>query len=212
MTKLGSTLIGFLLFHWSDAIKLIFYKQQADKKSSTTSTKTGRLPSAIRNSGVAWFSFLLRGVCLSAAEFTLCISPRLVKLIVALCGAGSCGALSHAYQRLVMPGPSSYTAIRQAGPLWVHLEKLLCKLPLHSFIICLSLCQLLKVLGSTNISQSKQPRNNKWEKGQIILLLLQTEKFCDLPYWAGKSILWFWAGKDQLLLQTALCFHSPRAG
>lgn len=76
----------------------------------------------------------------------VCISLMLVKLNVPL------------FERREQPSPSPcppqagtarppsrYTVTRQAGPHWVHSEKLLCRLPPRSFIICPWLCEVLRV-------------------------------------------------------------------
>lgn len=211
MTRLSSPLTGF--FYWTDAVKLILCKWHPDKKGSTTSTKTGFGPHRPapslwhKNSGVAWFSFLLGEVCVSAAKFSLsvCISLTLVKLTILLYGA----------RQWLSPCP----CLPQAGtdpPQLCHHEADRTPLGAHREVtVQASTTQLhylpLAVPGaqctcSTNSSQAELTRNKKQEKGQTILLLLQTEKFCDLPHRAGKSAVWAYAGKRQLwlLLQALL--------
>lgn len=191
-------LLQAFFFFWTDAIKRILYKWHPDKKKgSTTSTKTGFGPYRPapslwhKTSGVAWFSILLREVCVSAAKFTLCVFlSRWWNELFCYLGQSSGWALLQACHRLALPDP----------PQLCHHEADRTPLGAHGEVtVQASTTQLhylpLAVPGaqctcSTNSSQAEQPRNKKQEKGQTILLLLQTEKFCDLPHRAGKSAAW----------------------
>lgn len=191
-------LLQAFFFFWTDAIKWILYKWHPDKKKgSTRSTKTGFGPHRPapflwhKTSGVAWFSILLREVCVSAAKFTLGVFlSRWWNELFHYLGQSSGWALLQACHRLALPDPQQlchHEADRT--PLGAHWEVTVQASTTQIYYLPLTVPGA-QCTCSTNSSQAEQPRNKKQEKGQTILLLLKTEKFCDLPHRAGKSAVW----------------------
>lgn len=96
--------------------------------------------------GVAWFRFLLRGVCPAVAAFTLYVFPFWWCTSLPLpVTREQLSPFPHPPQASTARPPRHYTVLRQSGPHWVHSKKLLCKFPPCNFMICPSECQVLKV-------------------------------------------------------------------
>lgn len=147
MIRLYSLLTGSS--YQTDTIKLILYKQQAAKKGCTTAAKTVGFTevSTFLMAWKWWSSWVQLFAERSLSRIhSLCVFP--------FAGDINCSTTwdKGAAEPLSMPPaswhcqtPSGRSALGQTGPRWVHLEKLLCKLPPHSFIICPSLCKVLNV-------------------------------------------------------------------